>query len=185
MRSFRNDWIFYAPWSRIMTSHFNKEILAMIAAVAVCFSIAGCATMGEQFVANDFPSDRTLFLRPGVFDVYGGEETPNWTSVEKIWLEKVMIETVNAGFKPEPVRENASVEMVLRAGMVDDQTVMGMRLVSWGFRMELIDVKSGKLLLNQWEKKLVNGNGKYVGDAEMGKFLREFTKKTLAAIPSK
>lgn len=160
----------------------HGAVCAVILSFALLPTLAGCATMGEQYISNPFPEYSRIYFSRSMIDLYK-ENKIYWSGVEAIWCDAAIAELTAKGYTFTDDRNEADVELKLRYGNTRFTQILGTEVVYSGFRIQLVDVKSEEAVLNKWEEKIVNTGGKYVGDREIKDFLDDFTHRAFMFVP--
>lgn len=151
-------------------------------ACAALLALASCQSMGRQFAARPFPPGNTVYLEPGIQNLYG--EGPAFEDAELLALWSDMAAEILAarGYSLVAAREEAAFELYLRGGPTSTRRVAGVPLFYVGFRLQMLDVAKGRTVFNQWFEV-----GSQLGDRKLSykDAVLEFTQEALAGLPER
>lgn len=157
-------------------------VYAVILSFAVLPILAGCATMGEQYVSDPFPACSRIYFDYSMMDLYEDHKV-YWSDVDDMWCYFTYCELTKKGYTFTQNRNEADMELKLRYGETSHKKIAGIDVVYYGFRIQLVDIRSEDVVLNKWEEKMIYVDSRYIGDREMEKFLEDFTQRMLSTVP--
>lgn len=160
----------------------KKGICTALAVIVLAAAIPGCKSMGKQMTANPFPAGKKVFIKSGLYDLYGGEDQLGDSDTEKLWKITIMLEMNKKNYLFVEKREDADLEIILREGQTLEREISrGMNLKFFTYRIQINEISAQQSVFNKWEQIGTYFAGKKISD--FNDRLTSFTIQALKDLP--
>jgi len=157
--------------------------LPFIIMIVIAVSITRCATspvLEKRFIENPFPDGSVIYVKPGVYDLYGGDNKVMNEKFEKLFKNSLIIEFSKKGYSFTLDREKADFELILRKGDAEPFKLDDYYAEQIILRIQLMHLKSNKMAVHKWSKLRISLNGRPL---DINGEIKEFAQEAVKDIP--